>query len=144
MPPTITATATAPCPGLARREQTMAPAPKKAPWGSPEIKRAASRIWYSGESAASRLPMKIVAASMSMSFFNGIRLSAISSGDPTATPREYADMRCPPSTMLTPIPLATSLRMPIMPNSAIPSANVPIASDMMLLFMSDPFFSAQS
>ena len=40
MPPIRTATAEAPFPGAANLEQTMAPAPKKAPWGNPAINLA--------------------------------------------------------------------------------------------------------
>ncbi len=43
MPPISTATADAPLPGSASREQTIAPAPKNAPCGKPAINLAANR-----------------------------------------------------------------------------------------------------
>ena len=88
MPPTITATAAAPLPGPLSLEHTMAPAPKKAPWGSPLTKRAAMSDQKLGESAAAVLPMMINDARKSSSLWSGMRRSTMSIGAPTATPVE--------------------------------------------------------
>ena len=49
--------------------------------------------------------------------------------DPMATPPEYAEIKCPAFTILMSKSAAMSLRIPIIPNSTMPSANVPKASE---------------
>lgn len=128
IPPIMTATAAAPWPLAARREHTIAPAPKYAPWGSPEMSREHRSMVKSTDIAARRLPRSIIAARSIMSRRSGMRWSSTSAGEPQATPAEYIEIRCPALTIDTSTPRATSPSTPIMPNSATPRANVPSAS----------------
>ena len=86
MPPIMYDTAATSRPGAARRRATMAPTPKYAPWGSPDITRAANRYQYPGASAAKRLPAAITAAKASMSVRRRTLRTNSSAGAPQHTP----------------------------------------------------------
>ena len=58
-----------------------------------------------------------------------------SKGAPIATPRAYADIKCPAFGMLIDISRAISGSMPIMPNSDIPNPKVPKANAMVDFFI---------
>ncbi len=134
IPPTIIATAEAPRPGESR-EHTMAPAPKNAPWGSPEMNLDTSIVWKSGETAIKALPTVIMAARISIIRLSGIFRIRSSPGAPTDTPKAYAEISWPADGMLICISRAISPRIPIMVNSAMPRAKVPMASDSRLSFI---------
>ncbi len=86
MPPIIMATALAAFDGDASLRATIAPTPKYAPWGRPDMNLAAQNVQKPGATAASRLPTIMTAASSSMSFFKAIFLANSRAGAPTHTP----------------------------------------------------------
>ena len=59
----------------------------------------------------------------------------INTGAPTQTPKAYAEIKCPATGILMPKSLATSGKMPIMTNSAIPNPKVPNANAIRLFFI---------
>ena len=70
-----------------------------------------------------------------MCFSGRVRATSTVRGAPKQTPSAEAEIRCPASGIETPRLRAMSGRMPIITNSAIPSANVPNARAIRLFFM---------
>ncbi len=128
-PENITATARARRSGATRSAAATAPAPKKAPCGSPVISRAAASVQKSGASAHSRLPTVNSPASATSTALRGRpAASAVSSGAPITTPSAYAEISQPACGMEMCRLSATWGRSPMAANSVVPMANAVTAS----------------
>ena len=134
-PSTMMETARPSRPGSANSFATMVAVPKNAPCGRPDTKRAATSTSAFGARDAAALPATMSATNPSSSRFGGTRRPNTRNSVPTHTPRAYAEMKVPASGTLTCRPAAVTGRMPIITNSANPSANDPVARASRLFFM---------
>ncbi len=142
-PSTMMETARPSRPGSANSFATMVAVPKNAPCGRPDTKRAATSTSAFGARDAAALPATMSATNPSSSRFGGTRRPNTRNSVPTHTPRAYAEMKVPASGTLTCRPAAVTGRMPIITNSANPSANDPVARAMRLFFMGRAILRAE-
>ena len=87
IPAIIMATALTSLPGAASLRATIAPTPKYAPWGSPEIRRAAIKVQNPGAMHANRFPDAIIPANRSIRRLSGSLRANSSAGAPQQTPK---------------------------------------------------------
>lgn len=99
------------------------------------MNRAAISIGAFSERADSRLPMIISTMNARIRRLGGIFRPKTRMTVPAQTPIAYADMKCPAEGMLTCIASAAWGSIPIITNSAAPSAKAPAASASKLFFI---------